>query len=205
MWRPGLNYPQTNKLVFSFAARRTGRRLFLKLRRRARYVHQHFRSKPANLTLNREDAWMVLHDLTTHDGRAWNMQRSLGSVRWHDDHVYALYKLAANLEEPFRSRARRRLAEVLKFRHQDVPRIPEGNNLWLCRFLLIQSSQDLSSLGCGMYGASFRICCCHFICRPRPWWKEVIRAWARCCSPSKSGLTNSSRCLGNRFASAKRC
>eukprot|EP00439_Symbiodinium_sp_Y106_P011130 s7285_g1.t1 len=120
MWRPGLNYPQTNKLIFQsrgvkettlmkkhdFVARRTGRRLFLKLRRRARYVHQHFRSKPANLTLNREDVWMVLHDLTTHDGRAWNMQRGLGSARWHDDHVYALYKLAANLEEPFRLTAR---------------------------------------------------------------------------------------------------
>lgn len=136
MWRPGLNYPQTNKLIFQsrgvketplmkkhdFAARRTGRRLFLKLRRRARYVHQHFRSTPAKLTLNREDAWMVLHDLTTHDGRAWNMQCSLGSARWHDDHVYALYKLAANLEEPFRSRARGRLAKVLQFRCQDVPR-----------------------------------------------------------------------------------
>ena len=136
MWRPGLNYPQTNKLVFQswgvkqtslmkkhdFAPQRIGKRLFLKLRRRMRHVQQHFLSTPARKTFSREEAWMIIHDLTTHDGRAWNMQRSLGSSTWSHNHIYALCKLSANLEEPFRSRARSRLAAVLKFRHQDVPK-----------------------------------------------------------------------------------
>ena len=136
MWRPGLNYPQTNKLIFQsggvkevhlmkkhdFVQKRVGKRLFLKLRRRMKCVSMHFQSMQARLTLNREEAWMILHDLATHDGRAWDMQRSLGSNKWSHDHVYALYKLAANLEEPFRSRVRNRLAAVLKFRHQDVPK-----------------------------------------------------------------------------------
>ena len=66
---------------------------------------------------------MILHDLMKTDGRAWTMQRSLGSASWTHEHVYALYKLAANLEEPFRSSVRNRLASVLKFRGQAVPRI----------------------------------------------------------------------------------
>ena len=93
MWRPGLNYPQSNKLVFQSGAIKT-----------TALMKKH------------------VHDLMKKDGRGWNMQRSLGSSAWTHEHVYALYKLSANLEEPFRSSVRSRLASVLRFRKQDVPK-----------------------------------------------------------------------------------
>ena len=137
LWRPGLNYPQSNRLVFQssgvkeirllkkhdFVQARPGKRLFLKLRWRLGMVTRHFKQVRLNRTLSREEAWMILHDLMKKDGRAWNMQRSLGSARWTHEHVYALYKLAANLEEPFRSSVRGRIASVLRLRNQDVPRL----------------------------------------------------------------------------------
>ena len=137
LWRSGLNYPQSNRLVFQssgvkeigllkkhdFVQAKPGKCLFLKLQRWLRVVAQHFKHVRLDRTLSREEAWMILHDLMKKDGRAWIMQRSLGSASWTHEHVFALYKLAANLEEPFRSSVRGRLASVLRFRGQDVPRL----------------------------------------------------------------------------------
>ena len=139
-WRPPLNYPFSNRLVFkgdrvtyqqvaqkhAGAAHRCGKRLFLKLRRRSKTMQKmvtEFGPKEgANRNLSRSTAWSMLFLLSQLDGQGWQMQKLLAAENTSHLHLYALDRLASCLEEPYRGVAKKRLKSVLERRGLAVPR-----------------------------------------------------------------------------------
>ena len=137
-WRPPLNYPFSNKLVFkgdrvtvqrvakkhAAAAQRCGKRLFLKLRRRSKTfqnVVTEFGSQGGKI-LSRSSAWSILFLLSQLDGQGWQMQKLL-ATQTNILNLYALDRLASALEEPYRGVAKKRLRAVLLYKGLAVPRL----------------------------------------------------------------------------------
>ena len=140
-WRPPLNFPFSNRLVFkedgvtsrrvarqhACVAARSGRRLFLKLRRRSKALRKlvtEFGPRvSATHVLSRSNAWSILFFLSQHNGQGWQMQKLLAGQATAVVNLYALARLANSLEEPYRGVAKKRLRAVLEIRGLGVPRL----------------------------------------------------------------------------------
>ena len=112
-WRPPLNYPFSNKLVFkgdrvtvqkvsqkhACVAQRCGRRLFLKLRRRSQTLNklatEFGPQKGTGAGLTRSSAWSMLFFLSQLDGQGWQMQKLLAAPQTSLLNLYALDRLAS--------------------------------------------------------------------------------------------------------------
>ena len=129
-WKPKLNFPYiSSHLKFKalgFAKVRCrskqpmlfhGMRLFKKVRHRALKPN-----KPKRLVMSQVQAWTLLIDLGSNTIRSFLASKHIRSLSVSPDCLYALFRLAGNLEEPGRSRVKGLLASALKFRCLSIPR-----------------------------------------------------------------------------------
>ena len=134
-WQPMLNFPfichhfKMNSSGFQQAKPQTslpyqllGHRLFRKVRKRitkhSNFRHAQFRSKP--MPQNR--AWEILFDLCSATKRSFDAERHIRSLAVSPDEVYALFRLAHNLEQPHRSAAISCIKRCLIFRQLSIPK-----------------------------------------------------------------------------------
>ena len=99
-----------------------GNRLYAQLRRRLMYkqvfhFYNHHLSKHTT-------AWTQLHLLAEQSQRSFDTQRYIRSNDLHSDHLFALYKLAHQLEDPPRTRVRSILKSAIQFRQLPLPPSP---------------------------------------------------------------------------------
>ena len=95
----------------------THKRLFRKLRRRQHAIHE-----PHLFTSTRLHALTLLRNLTKHTRASFEAAKQLRSGKHTDLEVYAIQRMAANLEEPGRSRALHAINQALKYRNLTPPK-----------------------------------------------------------------------------------
>ena len=66
-------------------------------------------------------AWTVLYQLTSPGRISFETAASLGSGKFHDWEIYAIFRLAGHLEEPLRSQARHKMKQAFQFRNLTKP------------------------------------------------------------------------------------
>ena len=134
-WRPPLNYPfilqrqvtkQHSTPHLRQALRTTylgiGNRLYAQLRRRLMY-QQVFQFYDHNLSKH-TTAWVQLHILAEQSQRSFDMQRHIRSSSTHSNHLFALYKLANQMDDPPRTRVRSLIKSAIQFRQLPLPPTP---------------------------------------------------------------------------------
>ena len=87
----------------------THKRLFRKLRRRQHAIHE-----PHLFTSTRLHALTLLRNLTKHTLASFEAAKQLRSGKHTDLEVYAIRRMASNLEEPGRSKALHIINQALK-------------------------------------------------------------------------------------------
>ena len=130
-WMPSLNWPfishhlklkaqgwQFSKHRAHFYSRlATHKRLFRRLRQR-----QYTLREPHLYTSTKHHALQILRNLTKHTAASFEAAQQLRSGRHTDLEVYAIRRMAANLEEPGRSRALHILNKALIYRNLTPPK-----------------------------------------------------------------------------------
>ena len=130
-WMPPLNWPfisqhlklkaqgwQFTKSRAHFYSRlATHKRLFRKLRRRQRTIRE-----PHLFTSTRLHALTLLRNLTKHTLASFEAAKQLRSGKHTDPEVYAIRRMASNLEEPGRSRALHIINKALQYRNLTPPK-----------------------------------------------------------------------------------
>ena len=135
LWCPPLNYPlimqrkvtkQHSTPHLRQAIANTflghGQRLYARLRRRMMYK-QVFHFYNHNLSKH-TTAWLQLHVLAEQSQRSFDMQKFIRSNSTHSDHLFALYKLSNNMEDPPRTRVRSLIKSAIQFRQLPLPPSP---------------------------------------------------------------------------------
>ena len=132
-WTPMLNFPfivrlmptkkvtSTKQFVHSLSTKFgvPGNRLFRKLRRRLFHtmrLHLYHRSIFQN-----DHQWHILFQLAENSYQSFQMAKSLRSAQYSTDQIFALYRLANNLEDPPRSRVRSLLKKAIQFKGAMLP------------------------------------------------------------------------------------
>jgi hypothetical protein len=131
-WQPALNYPFVLKLQFTSLGIKkvnapkksereaTGRRLWAKVARRN--TDQATLSIPQSTTCTPQKvAWQFLYDVASYTERSYKAARILRSNCVTHDQVYALFRLAANMDEPYRTRVKSIISSAMSFRNMTVP------------------------------------------------------------------------------------
>ena len=95
----------------------THKRLFRKLRRRQQTIRE-----PYLFTSTKHQALTLLRNLTKHTLASFEAAKQLRSGRHTDLEVYAIRRMASNLEEPGRSRALRIINKALHYRNLTPPK-----------------------------------------------------------------------------------
>ena len=95
----------------------THKRLFRRLRQR-----QHTLREPHLYTSTKHHALTLLRNLTKHTAASFEAAKELRSGRRTDLEVYAIRRMAANLEEPGRSRALHIINKALLYRNLTPPK-----------------------------------------------------------------------------------
>ena len=130
-WMPSLNWPFISHHLklkaqgWQFAKHRahfysrlaTHKRLFRRLRQR-----QYTLREPHLYTSTKHHALQLLRNLTKHTAASFEAAKQLRSGRHTDLEVYAIRRMAANLEEPGRSRALHILNKALVYRNLTPPK-----------------------------------------------------------------------------------
>ena len=130
-WMPSLNWPFISHHLklkaqgWQFAKHRahfysrlaTHKRLFRRLRQR-----QYTLREPHLYTSTKHHALQILRNLTKHTAASFEAAKQLRSGRHTDLEVYAIRRMAANLEEPGRSRALHILNKALIYRNLTPPK-----------------------------------------------------------------------------------
>ena len=96
-----------------------GNRLFRKLRRRLFHtmrLHLYYRNFFQN-----DHQWHILFQLTENSYQSFQMVKSFRSAQYSTDQIFALYRLANNLEDPPRSRVRSLLKKAIQFKGAMLP------------------------------------------------------------------------------------
>ena len=137
MWQPKLNHPyivsflkrgalgfRPNKRVRLSAFSRFGMRLWRKLRKKL-----HTQLQPEIFQLKRRSAWEILFNLTRFSRAPFEELKRLRSDRYVPDEIYSLIRLSNSLEEPGKTRARKALQSVSKYRNMSWPRSALGLRL----------------------------------------------------------------------------
>ena len=138
-WQPCLNFPFVSRFLHRKALgyvfkpckvrnahQNLGDRLFKKLRRRT----VQFRRKPVCMQL--KTAWGIISSLASLTRQSYLAAKLIRSNAVSPDEVYALFRMAGNLEEPMRSRVRTTIQSAMKFRKLSVPR---SNKPFRCPFM----------------------------------------------------------------------
>ena len=112
---PRLQFTKHSAHFYSRLA--THKRLFHRLRRR-----QHTLRELHLVTSTKHHALTILRDLTKHTSAPFEAAKQLRSGRHTDLEVYAIRRVAANLEEPGRSRALHIVHQALQYRNLTPPR-----------------------------------------------------------------------------------
>ena len=95
----------------------THKRLFRKLRRRQHAIHE-----PHLFTSTRLHSLTLLRNLTKHTRASFEAAKQLRSGKHTDLEVYAIRRMASNLEEPGRSRALHIINQALQYRNLSPPK-----------------------------------------------------------------------------------
>ena len=124
-WQPALNHPfilphlklKSEGWKFQFKSNRhtpvkLGPRLFQRLRRRLKTVG----SVPRQHS-HQQNAWQLLYSLSLFTRVSYETCQRIRSGEFDTLEVYALYRLAAHMEEPGRSRVRSLISKALQFRN----------------------------------------------------------------------------------------
>ena len=132
-WTPMLNFPFIVRLMPTKKVTSTkqfvhllstkfgvpGNRLFRKLRHmlfqtmRLRLYHRSF--------FQNDHQWHILFQLAENSYQSFQMAKSLRSAQYSTDQIFALYRLATNLEDPPRSRVRGLLKKTIQFKGAMLP------------------------------------------------------------------------------------
>ena len=132
-WTPMLNFPfiirlmptkkvtSTKQFVHSLSTKFgvPGNRLFRKLRRRLFHtmrLHLYHRSLFQN-----DHQWHILFQLAENSYQSFQMVKSLRSAQYSTDQIFALCRLANNLEDPPRSKVRSLLKKAIQFKGAMLP------------------------------------------------------------------------------------
>ena len=133
-WRPRLNFPLILKLgvtkpeaAVSSAVLQGymthGTRLAHRLRKHL-YARKVLDFYDPSLS-QQSHMWAILNTLSHCDSRAFDMSKQLRSLQFSLEHCYCLCRLAANMDEPPRSRVRASLAKVINFKGGVKPPNPK--------------------------------------------------------------------------------
>ena len=139
LWQPPLNFPHVVKLLASpsgvvktrsaisnITHTTVGRKLCRKLRRRHAKLHP--TGHPCLHTYSVPQSWSILINIAQRNNQSYQQLKQLRKSHYTTDNIYALYKMAATMEEPHKSSVRSKLAKCLRDRNLTVPR----NNVPLC-------------------------------------------------------------------------
>ena len=74
--------------------------------------------------------WSILYQVASDTKQEYEATKSLRSGRYHSEEVLVLYRLTNHLEQPWRSKAKARLAKVLEFKNQSVPLRNRALKVW---------------------------------------------------------------------------
>ena len=96
-----------------------GNRLFRKLRRRL-FATMRFHLYYRNFFQNNHQ-WHILFQLTENSYQSFQMIKSFRSAQYSTDQIFALCRLANNLEDPPRSRVRSLLKKAIQFKGAMLP------------------------------------------------------------------------------------
>ena len=99
-------------------------RLWRKLRKKL-----HTQLQPEIFLLKRRSAWEILFNLTCFSRAPFEEIKRLRSDRYVPDEIYSLIRLSNSLEEPGKTRARKALQSVCKYRNMSWPRSALGLRL----------------------------------------------------------------------------
>ena len=130
-WMPTLNWPFishhlklkaqgwpfTKHRAHFYSRLATHKRLFRQLRQRQQTIRE-----PHLYTSTKHHALILLRNLTKHTAASFEAAKQLRSGRHTDLEVYAIRRMAANLEEPGRSRALHIINKALLFRNLTPPK-----------------------------------------------------------------------------------
>ena len=72
-----------------------------------------------------QTAWTCLHLLAEQSQRSYSMQRLIRSNEMDADHVYNLYKLSLNMDDPPRTRVQSLIKKAIEFRQLPIPPPPK--------------------------------------------------------------------------------
>ena len=89
----------------------------------------HTQLQPEILQLKRRSAWEILFNLTCFSRAPFEEIKRLRSDRYVPDEIYSLIRLSNSLEEPGKTRARKALQSVRKYRNMSWPRSALGLRL----------------------------------------------------------------------------
>ena len=139
LWQPPLNFPfvtkhlaspsgvvKTRSAISNITHTTVGRKLWRKLRRRNAKLHpighgcMYLHSVP--------QAWNILINIAQRNHQSYQQLKQLRKSLYTTDNLYALYKMAATMEEPHKSIVRSKLAKCLRDKNLTVPK----NNVPLC-------------------------------------------------------------------------
>ena len=134
VWQPKLNHPWITRFLklkdTGYVYRPTsssshtfssiGRRLFQRLRRK--HLPHIFQPKRRTASISHVDAWNIIYDLISNSLASFTAAKHIRSNAVSPLQLYALYRLANNLEQPHRSIARSSISKALKFRQLSIPR-----------------------------------------------------------------------------------
>ena len=131
-WQPILNYPFICQLKFKSTSIGTqivpkkhghklvGSRLFQKVRKRLFKIGRLNNVQTA--ATDHTHSWSILKDIGSNTLRSFDRIKELRSNRTSGHQVLALFKLASNMEEPFKSNVRSQLGKVLEFKNLVKPK-----------------------------------------------------------------------------------
>ena len=137
-WQPTLNYPHIMKIRFMSTGIKQiaipkkagthilGIRLFAKIRRKDRLDPNS--TNRVNLpmipqdTSTHEKAWTILNMIASNTEQSYTACKLVRSVRVSPMQLYALFKLALNMDEPARTKARSRIKKDMLFRRMAIPK-----------------------------------------------------------------------------------
>ena len=135
-----MNYPFICKLKFKSTSigkqivakkhghnKLVGNRLFQKVRKRLFKVGKLNNVQPA--ATDHSTSWTILKDIGSNTLRSFERISELRSNRTDGHQVLALFKLASNMEEPFKSNVRSQLGKVLEFKNLAKPKYNKSLSL----------------------------------------------------------------------------
>ena len=133
-WQPALNYPYIMKIKFMSTGIKQvaipkkagshimGARLFAKIRRKdAKTNCVNLPMIPQDMT-SHEKAWTILNHMASSTEKSYTACKLARSIRISPMQLYALFKMALNMEEPARTKVRSLIKKAIKFRTMSVPK-----------------------------------------------------------------------------------